>query len=142
VDRADAIRTPEVARGASAVSAHPEVRGALLERQRRFGEEGGVVLEGRDIGTVVFPDAEVKVFLRADAEERARRRTDELRQRGMPADLATTLAEMEARDAQDEGRAVAPLRAAADAHILDTTHLSIDQVVERLEALVRAVHPV
>jgi CMP/dCMP kinase len=142
VDRADAIRTPELSLGASTVSAHPEVREALLERQRRFGEQGGVVLEGRDIGTVVFPDAEVKVFLGAAAEERARRRTDELRARGMPADLATTLAEIEARDAQDQGRAVAPLRAAADAHVLDTTHLTIDQVVDRLEALVRAVDPV
>jgi CMP/dCMP kinase len=136
-DRADAIRTAEISRGASAVSRHPAVRRALLARQRRFGSDGGVVLEGRDIGTVVFPDAEIKVFLGAAPEERARRRTAELTERGTPADFTTTLAEIRARDAQDEGRAVAPLRAAEDAVIVDTTDLSIGEVVDRLEAVVR-----
>lgn len=132
VDRADAIRTPDISQGASLVSRHPEVRAALLDQQRRFGVEGGVVLEGRDIGTVVFPDAEVKVFLRAAPEERARRRADELRAKGHEVDLAQMLADIRRRDAQDEGRAVAPLKAAPDALILDTTDLSIEQVVDRL----------
>ncbi|MFW5876447.1 MAG: (d)CMP kinase [Myxococcota bacterium] len=137
-DREDDIRTAGIAQGASLVSRHPQVRAALLDQQRRFGDHGGVVLEGRDIGTVVFPDAEVKVFLRAAPEERARRRTEELRERGQPADYERTLAEIRRRDDQDEGRAVAPLRAADDAVVLDTTALTPDQVVDRLEALVRA----
>jgi CMP/dCMP kinase len=141
-DRADAIRTPEISQGASAVSRHGPVRQALLARQRRFGAEGGVVLEGRDIGTVVFPDAEVKVFLSADPEERARRRTAELSARGVASDLATTLAEIRARDAQDQGRSIAPLRPAHDAVLLDTTGLTIAQVVQRLEELVREHDPV
>lgn len=141
-DRAEDIRTPEISRGASAVSRHPPVRQALLGRQRQLGADGGVVLEGRDIGTVVFPDAEVKVFLSADPEVRARRRAAELAQRGIPADLDTTLAEIRERDAQDAGRAVAPLRPAEDAVILDTTGLSIDEVIDRLEALARRRDPV
>lgn len=137
-DREEDIRTAEISQGASLVSRHPQVRAALLDQQRRFGGQGGVVLEGRDIGTVVFPDAEVKVFLRAAPEERARRRTEELRERGQPADYERTLAEIRQRDGQDEGRAVAPLRAADDAVTLDTTELTLDQVVDRLESLVRA----
>lgn len=136
-DRAEDIRTPEMSRGASAVSRHAPVREALLGRQRELGAEGGVVLEGRDIGTVVFPDAEVKVFLSADPQERARRRAAELGERGMPADVESTLSEIRKRDAQDEGRAIAPLRAAEDAVTVDTTELSIDEVVDRVETLAR-----
>jgi cytidylate kinase len=114
-DPAEALRTPAMSMGASAVAAYPGVREALLEAQRAFGRTGGVVLEGRDIGTVVFPKAELKVFLTASAEERARRRCDELRLRGIDADYAVTLAEVRQRDHQDASREIAPLREADDA---------------------------
>lgn len=135
-ERGADIRTPEISRGASAVSARVPVRAALLEMQRDLGREGGVVLEGRDIGTVVFPDAEVKVFLTATPEERARRRTEELRARGVAADYAQTLAEVVARDTQDSSRAIAPLRCADDAVTVDSTGVPIEELVERLAALV------
>jgi cytidylate kinase len=130
------IRTPEISMGASDVSKHPEVRGALLELQRQLGKDGGVVLEGRDIGTVVFPDAEAKVFLTADATVRAERRVLDLHSRGIQADLGQTLAEIQARDAQDSGRSVAPLRAAPDAIVLDTTKMDITAVVDELARVV------
>lgn len=129
------IRTPEISMGASDVSKHPEVRAALLDLQRQLGREGGVVLEGRDIGTVVFPDAEVKVFLTATADVRAGRRVHDLAGRGIQADFGQTLTEIQARDAQDSGRPVAPLKAAADAIVLDTTNLDIDAVVAELARL-------
>jgi cytidylate kinase len=135
-DRSADIRTPEISRGASAVSARAGVRAALLGMQRDLGVGGGVVLEGRDIGTVVFPDADVKVFLTATPEERARRRTEELRARGTAADFAETLAEVVARDAQDSSRAIAPLRCADDAVRVDSTALTADELVERLARLV------
>lgn len=137
VDRSDAIRTPEMSMGASQVSPHPEVRQALLGLQRRLGSEGGVVLEGRDIGTVVFPDAEVKIFLTAAAELRAQRRVDDLRARGIEADLQQTLDEVRARDHQDSTRPVAPLKPAEDAVTVDTTGMDIDAVLDALLAVVR-----
>jgi cytidylate kinase len=133
----DALRTSEMGLGASRVSAHPEVRAALLGVQREMGRDGGVVLEGRDIGTVVYPDAEVKVFLVASDEERARRRLAELTARGETASLPQVLADLRDRDRRDEERAVAPLRMAEGAHRLDTTGRSIDALVEELVALVR-----
>jgi CMP/dCMP kinase len=139
VDRSGDIRTQEIARGASDVSKHPEVRAALLGLQRRLGEHGGVVLEGRDIGTVVFPDAEVKVFLTAGVEVRGKRRHDELHARGESPDLARIVAEIAARDAQDSGREVAPLRPADDAVVLDSSALPLDAVVAQLVSLVRDV---
>ena len=129
-----AIRSPEMADGASQVSALPEVRQALLELQRRLARAGGVVAEGRDTGTVVFPDAEAKFFLDAAPEVRARRRWAEERARGLDPDFATTLAEQRARDERDQLRAAAPLRQAADALRIDSTGLSIEEVVGRLEA--------
>jgi cytidylate kinase len=138
-DVSQAIRTPEVSQAASRVSAVPEVRAALLGLQRALGREGGVVLEGRDIGTVVFPDAEVKVFLTASAEVRARRRHLELEARGVHATFEQTLREQLERDARDEGRAVAPLRAAPDAIVLDTGPLSQEQVIARVVELVRGL---
>ena len=138
IDRSDEIRTPSIAEGASAVSRHPSVRDALLGLQRRLGEDGGVVLEGRDIGTVVFPDAEVKIFLTASPHERARRRVGDLRQRGQEADASAVLAALEARDRQDSSRPVAPLRPAEDAVHLDTTELSFDEVVGGVLELVHA----
>lgn len=131
------IRTPEISMGASDVSKHPEVRAALLELQRQLGKEGGVVLEGRDIGTVVFPDAEAKVFLTASADIRAQRRVLDLQNRGIQADLGQTLAEIQTRDAQDSGRPVAPLKAAPDAIVLDTTNLDIPAVVDQLARVAR-----
>jgi cytidylate kinase len=137
-DVTTAIRTPEMSQGASQVSAHPEVRDALLELQRRLGGRGGVVVEGRDTGTVVFPDAAAKFFLTASAEERARRRVAELRASGQDVDHETTLREIVERDQRDASRAVAPMVAAADARVFDSSVLSIDQVVEALLAEVRS----
>ena len=138
VDRADEIRSPEISAAASQVSAYPGVRRALLEIQRSLGQDGGVVLEGRDIGTVVFPDAEVKLFLTASAEERARRRVQDLQERGMTADQNRILSEIRARDKADSTRPIAPLRPAEDAVILDSTSLDLEAVVEHVLELVRS----
>lgn len=137
-DRADEIRTPELSAGASQVSAYPGVRRALLDIQRDLGREGGVVLEGRDIGTVVFPDAEVKLFLTASAEERARRRVKDLQDRGMTADHDEILAKIRSRDDADSTRAIAPLRPAEDAVILDSTSLDLEAVVQHVLELVES----
>jgi cytidylate kinase len=137
-DRADEIRTPEMAAGASRVSAYPGVRRALLGIQRDLGRDGGVVLEGRDIGTVVFPDAEVKLFLTASAEERARRRVGDMQDRGMTADYDELLAQIRARDEADSTRAIAPLRPAEDAVMLDSTSLDLESVVGHVLELVQS----
>jgi cytidylate kinase len=136
-DISEAIRTPDVAQGASVVSAHGDVRAALLELQRMAGRAGGVVLEGRDIGTVVFPDAEVKFFLTASAEVRARRRHDEQVAKGQSGSFEDTLADVKRRDAQDEGRAVAPLKRADGAILVDSTALSFEETVARMLADVK-----
>lgn len=137
-DRSADIRTPEISMGASHVSRHPEVRTALLGIQRALGKDGGVVLEGRDIGTVVFPNAEAKVFLTASADARAARRVGDLQARGQAADLATTLEEVRTRDRQDSTRAIAPLRPAEDSIVLDTTGLDVEQVLARLIEIARS----
>ncbi len=137
IDRADEIRTPEIAGGASKVSSYKGVRQALLGVQRSLGADGGVVLEGRDIGTVVFPDAEVKLFLTASAETRAERRVRDLEERGIPAKHDEILSQIETRDRQDSERAVAPLRPADDAILLDSTHMDLDTVVARVLAIVQ-----
>jgi len=131
-DVSSAIRTPEISMGASAVSAHAGVRGALLAMQRKAGGGGGVVLEGRDIGTVVFPNAEKKFFLTARPEVRARRRCDELRAKGQSADYESVLRDVIARDDQDSNRAVAPLKRAGDAELVDTSDMTIDEAVLQL----------
>jgi len=131
-----AIRTPEVSQGASQVSAHPEVRAALLELQRRLGAGGGVVVEGRDTGTVVFPHAQAKFFLTASEEERARRRVAELRARGTAVDFDATLREIRERDQRDASRDVAPMRPADDALVIDSSTQTIEQVVKSLAAVV------
>lgn len=131
-DVSKAIRTPEMSMGASRVSAIPRVRAALLALQRQAGEAGGVVLEGRDIGTVVFPDAEAKFFLTASPEERASRRHAELVQKGQTADLDATYREVVARDRADTERPIAPLRQADDAVLVDSSRRSIDEVVEEI----------
>ena len=137
-DVSEAIRTPDISQGASQVSALPPVRAALLELQQRLGREGGVVAEGRDIGTVVFPDAEAKFFLTATPETRARRRYDELVAKGSEVSFEDTLAEMVERDERDSNREVAPLAQADDAVALDSTSMGVDQVVETIIARCRA----
>jgi cytidylate kinase len=136
-DVSEAIRTQEMSSGASQVSAHPEVRAALLELQRRLGAGGGVVVEGRDTGTVVFPHADAKFFLTATARERARRRTEELKAKGQAADLEAVLEETVRRDERDAGRDVAPMRPADDGVIVDSTGKTLEQVVAEIEAEVR-----
>lgn len=134
-DREDDLRTPDVADAASKVSALPEVRAALLEAQREMGVDGGVVLEGRDIGTVVFPDAEVKVFLTATAEARARRRLGDLEERGVQSTFEDVLAAMKARDTRDSSREHAPLKPAEDATVVDSTEMTQDEVVSHIAGL-------
>jgi cytidylate kinase len=140
-DVSDAIRTADVGMGASTVSAHPAVRAALLDLQRQAGLAGGVVLEGRDIGTVVFPDAELKFFLTADPAVRARRRFDELVAKGVTTTFEQTLTDVLRRDEQDTTRLVAPLRQADDAIRVDTSTLTVDQAVEHIVGEVRAWSP-
>lgn len=132
-----AIRTPEVGNLSSPVSAIPEVRRHLVAAQRALAGEGGVVMEGRDIGTVVLPEAEVKVFLTASEEERARRRQGQLRDQGVDRSLELILAEQRERDERDSSRAVAPLRPAADARLLVSDGLQRDEVVATIAAWVR-----
>ena len=131
-DVSQAIRNETVAAGASTVAALPTVREALLQRQRAFQEAPGLVADGRDMGTVVFPDSPLKIFLTASAEERARRRYLQLKAKGDDVSLSSLLDEIRARDERDTQRAVAPLKPAADAIQLDSTELSIDQVLERI----------
>lgn len=133
-DVSDVIRTETVGAGASQVAALPAVRDALLQRQRAFQEAPGLVADGRDMGTVVFPDAPLKIFLTATAEERARRRYLQLKGKGMEVEMASLLTEIIERDERDTQRSVAPLKPAKDALILDSTHLSIDEVLERILA--------
>jgi len=140
-DVSDAIRRPEIGHRASRISALPEVRAALLELQRRLGGQGGVVVEGRDAGSVVFPDAEVKFFLTADARARARRRTAELRERGIAADEATVRSEIEARDARDSSRAAAPLVCPPGAMVIDSSGLTVAEVVGRMADAVTQRNP-
>ncbi|MDQ3334280.1 MAG: (d)CMP kinase [Myxococcota bacterium] len=128
-DVTTAIRTPDVSQGASQVSAHPEVRAALLELQRRLGAGGGVVVEGRDTGTVVFPTAEAKFFLTASDQERAKRRFAEL---GAGADFETVLREIRERDHRDASRDVAPMVPAKDAVMVDSSTQTLEEVVESL----------
>lgn len=136
-DVTDEIRTPAVSDGASIVSAVPGVRAAMVARQRALGAEGGVVMEGRDIGTVVFPDAEVKIFLEASLDSRARRRYDELRARGVEIDLEEVRRAQAERDRRDATREHSPMRPAADATVIDTTDHTADEVVEAVVGLIR-----
>ena len=137
-DLSAAIRTAAAAQQASKVSAVPAVRERLVAKQRAMGAGGGVVVEGRDIGTVVFPDAPVKVFLDASAEERARRRAAESPGGDTAAARTRIAREIAERDARDRGRAHSPLRPAADALVVDSTHRTVDDVVEALRAVVAA----
>ncbi len=135
-----ALKSQAVGEAASMVSAIPEVRAALLAFQRDFGRTPpGAVLDGRDIGTVIFPDADVKIFVTATAEARAGRRAAELRAAGTAVDEAEVLADIRRRDERDTTRAVAPLKPAPDAHLLDTTHLDIDAAFRAAVDIVEAV---
>ena len=136
-DVTEEIRLPEISLYASAVSAIPEVRAFLLEMQRDFARRSSVIMDGRDIGTVVLPDADVKIFLQADVEVRARRRERELLERGTPRPFDQVLAEMKERDYNDTHRAAAPLRAAEDAVTVDTSELDFQQSKERLLEIIR-----
>ncbi|MCS6829504.1 MAG: (d)CMP kinase [bacterium] len=137
-DVTEAIRAPEVGNLASPISAIPEVREILLDWQRDFGKRGGTVAEGRDTGTVVFPNAEVKIFLTASLDERARRRHKELLERGVNISFEQVKLDMEARDQRDSTRHVAPLRPAPDAVTIDTEGKNLDEVVEEVLRICRA----
>ena len=141
IDGADvtrAIRTPEIDRAATAVARLPQVRAALVLRQRALGERGGIVMEGRDIGTVVFPHADVKVYLDASPDERARRRAQDPAHSGGPSAVADVATALTARDELDRTRSVSPLYAAKDAVVVDTTGKSIDEVVRAVLSLIEA----
>ena len=135
-DVSEAIRTPAASQGASKVAALPQVRDALLALQRQLGRSTDSVVEGRDIGTVVFPDAELKVYYTASTEARAKRRMAQLAEGGTELSYEQVVAEIEARDERDRGRAVAPLRQAEDAVVLDTSALDFEQSCAALEALI------
>lgn len=134
----DAIRSEEAGRAASRIAALPALRAALLALQRGFRRAPGLVTDGRDMGSVVFPDASLKVFLTASPEERANRRYKQLIEKGFDANLAALLQDLRERDARDAARAAAPLRQTADAMLLDTTGLGIDEAVRRVLAAYRA----
>jgi cytidylate kinase len=136
-DATDAIRTETAGAAASAIAALPEVRKALVDKQLAFRQPPGLVADGRDMGTVIFPDAPFKVFLTASAAERAERRYKQLKSKGLDVTLASLLHEIELRDARDASRTVAPLQAAADAVVIDTTGQPIPAVVDRVLAVVR-----
>jgi cytidylate kinase len=131
-DVSQAIRTEEGGAAASIVAADAAVRAALIERQRAFAEGPGLVADGRDMGTVVFPSAGLKIFLTASVEERARRRYKQLKDKGMDVSLPALSRDMEERDRRDQERSVAPLRAAEDARVLDSTELEIQEVVDQV----------
>ncbi len=131
-DATDELRTETAGAAASAIAAIPSVRQALVDLQLSFRRPPGLVADGRDMGTVIFPDAPYKVFLTASASERAKRRYKQLKEKGLDVTLASLLHEIEARDARDASRAVAPLKPAADAVVVDTTGISIEQVVAKV----------
>jgi cytidylate kinase len=135
------IRRPEVDMGVSPVSAYAGVRAALTAQQRRIAQQGKIVMVGRDIGTVVLPDADLKIYLDATLQERADRRYRETLARGEAADFDQVLVSVQRRDEIDSGRALAPLRAACDAIVIDTTAMGIQEVLERVLALVDGWHP-
>lgn len=137
VDATDELRTETAGAAASAIAALPPVRAALFEKQRAFRQAPGLVADGRDMGTVIFPDAPYKVFLTASAAERAERRYKQLKDKGLAVTLAGLLEEIVARDARDAERTVAPLKPAADAVLIDSTGVPVDTVIERVLAVLR-----
>ncbi len=140
-DVSEAIRTPEVSRWVSIVSAYPGVRRRLVELQRKIAEKGGVVLDGRDIGTVVLPDADFKFFMVASLEERARRRMKELQEKGINVSFEEVLKELKTRDEIDSSRESSPLRKAPDAIVIDTSNLTISQQVDLIISEIAKKYP-
>ena len=140
VEVTDLIRTEGAGNNASKVAAMPSVRAALLDWQRDYAQPPGLVADGRDMGTTVFPGARVKIFLTASAEERAQRRYKQLKEKGMPANLAALTAEIEERDERDRSRAASPLVPAPDAIEIDSTAMGIDEVVERVLQVAHSVY--
>jgi CMP/dCMP kinase len=136
-DSTDDLRTETVGAVASAIAAIPSVRAALVDKQLSFRRAPGLVADGRDMGTVIFPDAGVKVFLTASAEERAKRRYKQLKDKGLAVTLTSLLREIEARDARDAARPVAPLKPAADAVLIDSTGMPVDAVVDKVLSLIQ-----
>jgi cytidylate kinase len=136
IDVTRAIRTPEIDRAAASVARLPKVRGVLVERQRALGAHGGIVMEGRDIGTVVFPNADVKIYLDASPDERARRRAQDPAHSGGPTAVAEVASALTARDEIDRTRAASPLYAAPDATVVDTTGQTVEQVVDQVLAVI------
>ena len=130
----DQLKVEEISRGAAIVAAQPMIREIMTTKQRKLGKQGKVVMDGRDIGTVVFPQADKKFFLDADPKERGRRRFIELKEKGQVknTDLSTIIAQIVQRDHEDRSRKIAPLKQAKDAMLIDTTHLSVDQVAEEI----------
>ena len=140
-DVSEAIREEKVSMAASDVSAHPPVRAFLLETQRKMARESNVIMDGRDIGTVVLPQAQVKIFLTASVEKRAMRRCKQLQDKGMPADIEIIRKDVEARDYNDTHREIAPLKQAEDAVLVDTSELDFDQSLQQLEAIILEKSP-
>ena len=136
MDATDELRTETCGAAASAIAAIPGVRAALFDKQHAFRKAPGLVADGRDMGTVIFPDAGIKVFLTASAEERAKRRHKQLKEKGLGVTLAALLREIRARDVRDAGRAVAPLKPAADATVIDSTGMTVERVVAAVLELV------
>lgn len=136
-DVSEAIRQPEVSIAASQVSALPPVRAFLLDLQRDLAKKQSVIMDGRDIGTVVLPQAQVKIFLSADPKERARRRWKEYQEKGQDMDFETVLADVQRRDKQDQERAIAPLRPAEDAQLLDSSQLTFEETVQAVLAIIK-----
>lgn len=137
-DVSDDIRRPPVSMAASNVSAHPEVREFLLNLQRQFAKENNVVMDGRDIGTVVLPNADIKIFLTASSEERARRRYKELTEKGEKVEFEQIHEEIKQRDYNDSHRAIAPLKQAEDAILVDTTECTLEESIDKLETVIRS----
>ena len=142
MDVTDEIRTPDISQKASLVSAHKVVRDVLLDMQRQVAREHNVIMDGRDIGTVVLPKANVKIFLTASAEVRAKRRYDELTAKGQKTTLAQVLKDVQQRDYQDSHREIAPLKQAKDAVLVDTSELDIEGVVAAIKAIIQEKIPV
>ena len=134
-DISDLIRTPEINNAINSVAANPEVRKILVKKQQQLGRSGGIVMDGRDIGTVVFPDAELKIYLQADAKERARRRFDEFKSKGIVISFEKVLEEVNTRDNADLSRKYGPLKIAPDAIVIDTTRFTIEEQIEKVYRL-------
>ncbi len=138
VDRTSSLKTETIGRGAAIVAANPRVREVMTAKQREMGKDGNAVMDGRDIGTVVFPNAETKIFLVADAEERAKRRFKEMKPETPGLDLDKVIEQVKQRDHDDENRKISPLKPAEDAVKLDTTHMQIEEVVEKIMQLIQS----